>query len=147
MLYKYVKWLTSTINSSLAEITDTVHQEKPNLPVYAIFPLDPVVEWFTGASMHLGFDIDLIARTINGLLINMMPWTPMYPSKGSSDWDQLARRIALIRERHPKLLISLMLGNLDAEWDTEWFETLAQAAGVTKIFCSMTNSRLFNIKK
>ena len=147
LLFKYVNWRNTTINNALAEITDTVHQEKPDLPVYAIFPLDPVIEWFTGAAMHLGFDIDLIARTVNGIVINMMPWTPMYPSKDSSDWNQLARRIALLRERHPRLLISLMLGNLDAEWDTDWFESLAQAAGVPKIFGSMTNSRLFNVKR
>ena len=147
LMFKYINWRSGTINSALAEIVDTVHSEKPNLPVYAIFPLDPVVEWFTGAAMHLGFDINLVANTLNGIIINMMPWSPMYPTQGSNDWNQLARRLALIREQHPKLLISLMLGNLDQEWDTDWFESLAEAAGITTIFGSMTNTRLFNIKR
>lgn len=147
LLFKYVNWRSGTINSALAEIVDNIHSVKPDLPVYAIFPLDPIVEWFTGAAMHLGFDINLVANTLNGVIVNIMPWSPMYPAEGSNDWNQLAKRLTHLRENFPNIEISLMLGNLEQEWDTDWFENLAKAAGITKIFGSMTNSRLFNLKR
>lgn len=147
LLLKYVNWRSRTINSGLAEITDSIHSIKPDLPVHTIFPLDPIIEWFTGATMHLGFDIELISRTVNGIIVNIQPWSPMYPSEGSSDWKQLARRLSHLRETYPNIELSLMLGNLESEWDTDWFENLAKAAGITKLFGTMTNSRLFNLKR
>jgi hypothetical protein len=147
LLYKYVNWRSGIINTGLAEIIDGIHSVNPDLPVQAIFPLDPIIEWFTGAAMHLGFDVDLIGSTVNGIIINVMPWSPIYPTEGTNDWNQLAQRLKHLNDNFPNIELSLMLQNLEQEWDTDWFENLAKAAGVKKIFGSMTNSRLFNLKR
>lgn len=147
LLYNYVKWRSNTITAGLNDIIDNIHSIKPDLPVQAIFPLDPVVDWFTGAAMHLGFDVNLLGNTLNGLIINIMPWSPIYPAEGSNDWEQLAQRLKHLNESFPQLELSLMLTNLEQEWDTDWLDSLGQAANITKIFGSMTNSRLFNLKR
>lgn len=147
MFFKFIEWRSGAINSSLAEIVDTVKKEKPDLDIEIQIPLDPVTEWLTGAGMHLGLDTDLLANTVDGFVMQLMPWSPMFPTTGGQDWVELAERLKLIKRQHPSKRLSLHLGNLEQEWDISWFEDLAKEVGVHRIYGSMTNGRLFNIKR
>jgi len=97
--------------------------------------------------MHLGLDTDLLANTCDGFIMDLMPWSPMFPTTGGQDWIELAERIKLLKRKYPKKKISLHLGNLESEWDVSWFEDLAKEVHADKIFGSMSNGTLFNIKR
>ena len=44
-------------------------------------------------------------------------------------------------------LYGVHLGNLESEWDVSWFEDLAKEVQADKVFGSMSNGKLFNIKR
>lgn len=147
MYFTYLDWRASAINNSLAEMVDTVRSEKPNLPIYMVVPIDPVIEWLTGAAMHLGLDTELVGNTLDGLIFNLYPWSPLLPTQGSDDWLRLVERFRRIRQQHPRLEIGLMLGNLAAEWDVDWFLALAREIQTTKLFGYLNPGKLSNVKR
>ncbi|MHA2362324.1 MAG: hypothetical protein ACXAC7_00080 [Candidatus Hodarchaeales archaeon] len=147
LFFKFVEWRAGAVNSALNEIVETVKRENAEINVEIIIPLDPVTEWLTGAGLHLGLELDLLANTCDGFIMHLMPWSPMFPTTGGHDWLELAERLKLIRKKYPNKRLSLLLGNLEQEWDVSWFESLAQEIRADKIYGYMANGRLFNIKR
>jgi len=71
----------------------------------------------------------------------------MFPTTGGHEWLELAERLNLLKRKHPHIQISLLLGNLEQEWDVSWFEDLAREVKAHQIYGYMANGRLFNIKR
>ena len=147
LLFAWVDWRTELLNNSLSEIVDTVRSEKPNLPIYTIVPVDPELDWLTGASMHLGVDFSYYNEVLNGVILAIMPYSPVYPVAGSESWTELKKRIETIKQKNPNLQIGLLLEGLEQEWDVSWFKDLHEAIGSFKMFGKMTQGQLYNVKR
>ena len=147
LLYRFVNWRSELLSASLAEIVDTFRAEKPNTPVNIVIPVDPELEWITGATMHLGLDLEQLNDLVDGIILSILPFSPMYPLTGSDGWLQLVERIKFVMKKYPKLKTSLLLNGLDTEWDITWFTELFKEVQGHKMYATMSSGQLFNIKR
>lgn len=147
LLYRFVNWRSELLSASLAEIVDTFRAEKPNTPVNIVIPVDPELEWITGATMHLGLDLEQLNDLVDGIILSIMPFSPMYPLTGTDGWLQLVERIKFVMKKYPKLKTSLLLNGLDTEWDITWFTELFKEVQGHKMYATMSSGQLFNIKR
>ena len=147
LLFRWVDWRSELLSSSLGEVADAFRSERPNTPVNMVIPVDPELDWLTGATMHLGIDYEALNESMDGVIFSIMPFSPVYPMTHTEPWLQLVARIAAIRKKLSKVKVSLMIGGLEGEWDVTWFQDLAKEVNAERMYGKMSFGSLFNIKR
>ncbi|MFW9930283.1 MAG: hypothetical protein ACFFD1_12885 [Candidatus Thorarchaeota archaeon] len=147
LLFSWTDWRSELLTSSLGEIVDSFRSESPNKPINVVVPVDPELEWLTGAAMHLGVDLDVYNQMVDGVILSIMPFSPVYPITDTQSWLELVQRIKVVQQKYPNLKVSLMLNGLESEWDVSFFHDLAREINAFKVFGRMSNGQLFNIKR
>ncbi|MHA2105769.1 MAG: hypothetical protein ACW981_20270 [Candidatus Hodarchaeales archaeon] len=147
LLFAWTDWRSELLTSSLGEIRDAVKSEQPNVPIQVVIPVDPELDWLTGAAMHLGVDFEVFNQLLDGIILSIMPFSPVYPITNTQGWLELSQRIKTVKNKYPNLKVSLMLNGIEQEWDVQWFEDLAKDVKSDKMFGKMSQGTLFNIKR
>ncbi|OLS27501.1 MAG: hypothetical protein HeimC3_02790 [Candidatus Heimdallarchaeota archaeon LC_3] len=147
LLFAWTDWRSELLTSSLGEIIDSFKSEQPDTPIQAVIPVDPELEWLTGAAMHLGIDFEVFNQLLDGVVLSIMPFSPVYPITNTQSWLELVQRIKTVQTKYPNLKVSLLLNGIEQEWDVDWFKDLFKEIKGNKMFGKMGQGKLFNIKR
>ena len=60
--------------------------------------LDPETGFSEGAKNEYGYDYARIGEITKNVLINLYPWSPILPSKGSTEYDNLVESLYFVNE-------------------------------------------------
>lgn len=101
---KWHKFRSEKVHQGLAylkdaavEADDATGREKPlRLSVEVL--LDPETGLSDGAKNEYGYDHTRIGEITKNVLINLFPWSPVIPTKGTSEYSELVEALYFVNE-------------------------------------------------
>ncbi|MCF2135969.1 MAG: hypothetical protein K9W43_01905 [Candidatus Thorarchaeota archaeon] len=85
------------LKAAARETDDMLERETP-LKLTIEFPVDPQKGLTDGARAETGLDYSKIFDITGNILINLYPWTPILPSPGSKDYEDLLEALYFVKE-------------------------------------------------
>jgi len=101
---KWHEWRSEKVHQGLrylqdaaTESDDATGREQP-LRLSVEILLDPETGFSEGAKNEYGYDYARIGEITKNVLINLYPWSPILPSKGSTEYDNLVESLYFVNE-------------------------------------------------
>ncbi len=101
---KWHQWRSEKVHQGLAylqeaatESDDATGREQP-LKLSIEVLLDPETGFSEGAKNEYGYDYTQIGETTKNVLINLYPWSPILPMKGSTEYNNLVESLYFVNE-------------------------------------------------
>ncbi|MFX1260463.1 MAG: hypothetical protein ACFFAZ_00105 [Promethearchaeota archaeon] len=101
---KWHEWRSGKVSEGLRylqeaarDADDKVGRENP-LKISVEVLLDPETGFSEGGKAQYGYDYSSILEITGNVLINMYPWSPILPTKGSSEYDELIESLYYTNE-------------------------------------------------
>ncbi len=85
------------LQAAAREADDMVERSEP-LTLTIEVPIDPQMGLLEGAKNENGLDPSRIFDVTKSVMINLYPWTPVLPRKGSPDYDHLMEALYFVKE-------------------------------------------------
>jgi hypothetical protein len=85
------------LQDAAIESDDTSDREQP-LKISVEVLLDPETGLSEGAKSEYGYDYARIGEITKNVLINLFPWSPDIPTKGSSEYGELVESLYFVNE-------------------------------------------------
>ncbi|MFQ5832106.1 MAG: hypothetical protein ACE5H4_05360 [Candidatus Thorarchaeota archaeon] len=137
---KWHEWRTGKVNQGLKHLQEAardadekVGRENP-LRISVEVLLDPETGFSEGAKCQYGYDYNSILDITGNVLINLYPWSPILPSEGSGEYDELIESLYFTNEfqRRGGMATLFRWGVTSIEQLLE-LKALAKDAGVNRI--------------
>jgi hypothetical protein len=87
----------SYLKEAAVESDDATGRERP-LKLSVEVLMDPETGLSEGAKNEYGYDYARIGEITKNVLINLFPWSPVLPSKGSSEYNELVEALYFVNE-------------------------------------------------
>lgn len=138
------KWRQEKVNEGLKylrsaarEIDDAVGRELPlRLAVEVL--LDPETGFSEGAKTEYGYDYARIGDITSNVVINLYPWSPILPQKGTAEYDTLVESLYFTNEFSRRGgRASLFRWGVTTLEQMQELKTLAADAGLERVVISM----------
>jgi hypothetical protein len=103
-LAKWHQWRTEKVNRGLQVLQDAAREvdKKANrskpLRIAVEVLIDPESGLSEGAAMKCGFDYGKIGQITGNVLINLFPWSPQLPKKGTKQYNDLIESLYFTNE-------------------------------------------------
>ncbi|MFB0560151.1 MAG: hypothetical protein ACETWM_02780 [Candidatus Lokiarchaeia archaeon] len=92
---KWLDWRAEKMYTAISGIYDVVKQ-KEGVDLLVGVDIDPEVGYEKGAFRHFGQDVEALSGISGHLLININPWSPILPSAGSMEYNNIVERMRFI---------------------------------------------------
>ncbi|RDE13666.1 MAG: hypothetical protein C4K47_05995 [Candidatus Thorarchaeota archaeon] len=103
-LAKWYKWRTDKVNRGLQVLQDAAREvdkkagrSKP-LTIAVEVLIDPETGLSDGAMKRCGYDYTKIGEITGNILINLFPWSPLLPKKGTKQYNDLIESLYFTTE-------------------------------------------------
>lgn len=128
----------SYISQTLKEITDTVKTQK-NIDISVVIKADKETGFIVGANEHFGQNIIDLAKISNNLIIHVNPWSEVFPTKGTAEYQQLMSSLSVLNEYiNTSIKPSLFFWNIDTQEKLEIVNQLKGDLRVDKMYIDPT---------
>jgi hypothetical protein len=144
----FEEWRVDLVTSAFRDVVDSAKSEQPGLSVGLITPVDPETNWNEGFVSHFGISIDKIIEISGYIIFHIMPFSPMYPERGTPGWDNLVRALrssSLYEASGYKK--ALFIWGVENEDDLTWLDQLKQEVNAERVFARLDHPPKYTIKR
>ncbi len=98
------KWRVEKVSQGIAQLqaaareADSLKERETPLKLTIELPIDPQKGLLEGARNENGLDYKQILEITQNVIINLYPWTPILPSPGTPDYDNLLEALYFVKE-------------------------------------------------
>ncbi len=140
---KWHQWRSGKIHDALAviqaaarEADEATERESP-LKLSVEVLLDPETGLSEGARDEYGYDYAKIGEITGNVIINLFPWSPLLPARGSKEWNELVESLYFTNEFTRRGgHASLFRWGVTSLEQVQELKNLARDAGIERIVTS-----------
>ncbi len=140
---KWHSWRTDKVMQGITYLQDAardademVGRENP-LRITVEILMDPETGLAEGGKNEYGYDYSRINDITGNLLINLYPWSPLLPGKGSKEYSELVESLYFVKEFERRGgHVSLFRWGVSEMGQVQEMKAIAQDAGISRLITS-----------
>ncbi|MBD3406782.1 MAG: hypothetical protein GF411_11765 [Candidatus Lokiarchaeota archaeon] len=151
---KWHEWRQDKVISGLGYLKEAAQdvdaqmgREEP-LRITAEVLLDAETGFSEGAKAEYGYDYQRINQTTGSIAINLYPWSPLLPSKGSKEYNELIESLYFTNEfKRRGGSVSLFRWGISTIDQFDELAALGKEAGVTRFISTFSYPTDYSIRR